>query len=65
MGAPKKVFFSLKGEGLLNKAVYTTSVVYTTVVYTTSVAYGWIGAVIEVKSPFGVFLHCMTNRLMD
>ena len=30
---------------------------YTTV----SVAYGWAGAVIQVKSPFRVFFICVTN----
>ena len=42
-------------EENLNKAVYTTA----------SVTYGWAGAVTEVESPFSVFLHCMTDHLMD
>ena len=41
--------------GYLSKAVYTIA----------SVAYGWAGAVTEVKSPFGVFSHCVgtTDRV--
>ena len=39
-------------DGWTNKAVYTTA----------SVAYGWAGAVTEVKLPFGVFFHCMNDR---
>ena len=42
-------------HSLSNKAVYTTA----------PVAYGWAGAVMQVKSPFGVFLHCMTDGEMD
>ena len=39
----------------VNKAVYTTA----------SVAYGWAGAVMEVKSPLGVFSHSVTDRPTD
>ena len=45
--------FARKKEG--NKAVYTTA----------SVAYGWAGAVTEVRSPFGVFSHCVTDGPTD
>ena len=38
-----------------NKAVYTTA----------PVAYGWAGTVTQVKSPYGVFLHSVTERPTD
>ena len=38
-----------------NKAVHTLA----------SIAYGWAGAVTELKSTFGVFSHYVTNGLMD
>ena len=38
-----------------NEAVYTTA----------SVAYGWAGAVTEVRSPFGVFSYCVTDGQTD
>ena len=41
-----------RGDERRNKAVYTTA----------SVAYGWAGAVTEVRSPFGVFSHCVTDK---
>ena len=39
----------------MNKAVYTTA----------SVAYGWAGAVTQVKPPFIVFSHSVTNGRTD
>ena len=39
----------------LNKAVYTTA----------SVAYGWAGAVMEVRSLFGLISHCVTDGPTD
>ena len=35
---------------------------YKAVNMTASVAYGWVGTVTQVKLPFGVFLHCVTDR---
>ena len=32
---------------------------------TASVVYGWEGAVMQVKSSFGVFLHCVTDQPTD
>ena len=38
-----------------NKTVYTTA----------SVAYGWAGAVMEVRSLFGLISHCVTDGPTD
>ena len=42
-------------ESSKNKAVYTTA----------SVAYGWAGAVTQVKLPFIVFSHSVTDGPTD
>ena len=42
-------------DGRLNKAVYTTA----------SVAYGWAGAVMQVKSPFRMFSQFETDGRTD
>ena len=39
----------------INKAVHATA----------SVVYGWAGAVTQVKPPFSVFPHCVTNGPTD
>ena len=40
---------------IINKAVYTTA----------SVAFGWAGAVMEVRSLFGLISHCVTDGPTD
>jgi len=44
-----------KNISITKKAVKTTA----------SVEYGWAGAVMQVKSPFGVFSHSVTDVLID